>query len=372
MAMEAWVELDVGVLRNNLRRARAALSPSTALIFVVKANAYGHGLLPVARTAFAEGITHFAVMHVDEAWTLRRALPEAHILVMGATTPLDVAKLIQRNVTTAVVDREHARALGAAARRCGGKLSVHIKLDTGMGRIGFPWLQAAEDLPAVAAEPALDVCGIYSHFAVVEPSNLSAAEVQVERFRSAARLLPPPRSGRLLRHLSNSRGFLLRPDWDFDGVRPGIALYGYGAQDARFRFQTRPCLQWKTLVHQVKTVPAGTPVGYYARYVTETETDLATLPVGYADGFSRLLSNRGHVLIGGRPRPVAGRVSMNWITVDLGPGSGVKAGDEVVLIGQQGGEQLWADKMAAACKTIPHEILVGLRPRLRRIQNNTA
>jgi alanine racemase len=170
----------------------------------------------------------------------------------------------------------------------------------------------------------------------------------------------------VFKHLSSSRAALYFPEWDFGGIRHGIDLYGYGASDPKGRFQMEPILQWKARVAQVKAVPAGFSVGYYGTHTTEYPTQIATVAVGYADGYNRALSNRGDVLIGGRRCAVVGRVSMNWITVDIGPDANVCAGDEVVLIGEQGDDAIWADELSKICRTIPYEILTSISALLER------
>jgi alanine racemase len=170
--------------------------------------------------------------------------------------------------------------------------------------------------------------------------------------------------------VSSSRAFLYVNEWDFDGIRPGIALYGYGAGSTHVRIHTHPILQWKSYVIQVKPVPANTPIGYYGSYVTSAPTNIATLCVGYADGYNRLLSNKGHVLIRAQRRPIVGRISMNWVTVDVGSDTDVVEGDEVVLIGTQGSESIWADELAVLCGTIPYEILTDVNVGIERLYVN--
>ncbi len=357
----SWVEVDLGALRDNLRALRAALDPRAELIAVVKADAYGHGATLVARTAAAEGIRRFAVAHPQEAETVRAAVPAADILVIGAAPPSFVPQAIERGITLAAADLEHARALDAAARRAGGRVAVHAKVDTGMGRLGFAWETADDEAGRLLDLPGLDVRGVFTHFASVTGGADDPAVRQMERFWPVVAALEARAGRRLFRHASNSAACLWHPEWDLDGVRPGIALYGYGAREPTGRFQTRPVLQWKTRIAQVRRVPAGFPVGYDSTYVTPAPTALAVLAAGYADGYLRALSGRGIVLIGGRRCPVRGRVSMNWITADAGPDARVAAGDEAVLIGRQGGAEIWADELAALAGTISYELLTNLR-----------
>ncbi len=363
----SWVEVDLGRLRENAAAIRSALSGAD-LIAVVKSDAYGHGLGLVAGALARGGVKRFAVAYAAEAAAVRAAAPDAQlILVLGVAAPADVPQLLADRLTPVVVSAEHGQALAAAARAAGGRLGVHVKLDTGMGRLGFICPAETGAAAGIARWPGLEVQGVCTHFSMVEPERKpTAAKGQAEKFRQALPVIEAAAGRRLFRHMSSSRAALLLPDCDQDAVRVGISLYGYGAADPDKRFRTGPALSWKTRVLQVKTVPAGFAVGYYGSYRTPAATDLAVLSCGYADGYQRHLGNKGHVLIGGKRRPVVGRVSMNWISVDLGPASGVKPGDEAVLIGAQGGEQVWADELAKHCSTIPYEILTGISRQIPR------
>lgn len=356
----SWVEIDKSVLGANIAALRKAVRPSTEIIFVVKANAYGHGLAAMARESVRAGVRWLAVAHLHEAQEVRLAVPDARILVMGVVEPGDAALLGAERITPIVVGAGHGRALAAEARAAGVTLDVHLKVDTGMGRLGAPWQEAAETFRVLRDEPGLRVTGLCSHFAAVEQKQPQRAEEQAERFLALAREAEALNGQPLFKHISSSRAILYHPEWDLDAIRPGICLYGYGTDVSNVRFHTRPFLQWKSSVMQVKSVPAGYSVGYYGTHVTSRATRIAVLSVGYADGYHRALSNRGHVLIRGRRCPVIGRVSMNWVTVDVGAVDEVEAGDEAVLVGEQGGVSVWAGELAKICRTIPYEILVGI------------
>ena len=362
----SWVEIDLEQLKGNVRTLRASIPPETEVIFVVKANAYGHGLVPVARAAMEEGVRWFAVAYLDSALALREALPDAELLVIGHVLPENVDQLIEKRIFPIVTDREHGLALAAAARELDATLPVHVKVDTGMGRLGIQWDEVEETLNEFRLVGGLDLSGVCSHFAKVEPKASEEACSQADKFKKVLKHFPP----NTFKHLSSSRAALYFPEWDFDGVRQGIVLYGYGASDAEGRFQTQPILQWKSRVVQVKKVPSGFAVGYYGTYCTESPTQIATVAVGYADGYNRALSNRGEVLIGGQRCAVLGRVSMNWITVDVGLDSTVKTGDEVVLLGKQGEESIWASELSRICRTIPYEILTSINALLKLAISN--
>lgn len=357
----AWIELDCDILRRNLLEIKSAMGATAEVIQVIKANAYGHGMAMVAATAVECGVRWFLVSRLAEAVILRKLQPRANILLLGAVRASDLEDIRRHRITPVLLCGEQARELSAAASREGVRLSCHVKIDTGMGRLGFPWEGAAEQMACLQSEGGIEVDGICMHFASADESENGFAALQIERFHQVlegcrARGMKP-----LFRHVANSAAYLAHPEMDFDGVRVGIASYGYGIRREGARVQTRPCLQWKTRVLQVKQVPAGFPVSYKCTYVTSGPTWLATLDVGYSDGFPRLMSNRGYVLLGGRRVKVVGRVTMNFTVVDIGPQGGINAGDEAVLIGAQGGESLWADELARWCQTIPYEILTNIR-----------
>ena len=361
------MEVDLGRLRGNVEAIRASLGGAD-LIAVVKADAYGHGLAAVAASLGGAGVARFAVAYVAEAAVVRAAAPHAKlILVLGAAEAGDVPRMLRDRITPVVVSADHGRALSAAALEAGGRLGVHVKLDTGMGRLGFVCPAETAQAADVCRLPGLEVQGVCTHFSMVEPEKKpTAAKGQAEKFRHAVPLIEAAAGRRLFRHMSSSRAALLLPDCDQDAVRVGISLYGYGAAERDKRFATVPVLRWKARVMQVKKVPSGFAVGYYGSYKTTGPTELATISCGYTDGYQRHLGNKGQVLIGGRRRPVVGRVSMNWISADVGPDSGVKAGDEVVLIGEQGDERIWADELAKHCGTIAYEILTGISRQIER------
>lgn len=366
-----WVELDRAVLEGNLRALRRALSPKTEIVFVVKANAYGHGMIEVSRCAWTFGVRWFAVVHADEGIALRNALPKARIVLLGAAHPAEVPALLRHRLIPVIVDERHARALAAAARAAGRKacLECHAKVDTGMGRLGFAWPEAGRLLPALARLPGLRIAGLCSHLAASSGPDKAFSRRQLDRFRQVVEACEVGGLRIPFQHVSNSGGILQDRAWDLSAVRAGILLYGYARrQDEACRVRTRPFLHWKTRVLQVKEVPAGFPISYDGTYVTRRLTRIATLDAGYSDGISRLLSNKGCVLIGGRRCPIAGRVTMNLVAVDLGPRHDAKEWDEAVLIGTQGRESLWADEIAAWRHSIAYEVLTDIRTDDRRLR----
>ncbi len=356
----SWLQIDLGVLKENIRSARSAVRDDVSIIFIVKANAYGHGIVPVARAAVDAGIDWLGVAYQHEAAAIREQLDRPDILLLGAADASDVEWMHRHRVTPILVSRQHGLALAQAARAAGLRLAAHLKIDTGMGRLGVPWEKAPDICRELASVGGLDIRGLCSHFATVEPSLPDRAGIQLQRFMHVTGAIERTCGASLMKHISSSRALLYYETWDLNAVRAGIVLYGYGSTDERMRFHTRPFLEWKSCVMQVKDVPAGFPVGYYSTHVTREPTRLAVIAAGYADGYHRALSNRGHVLIRGKRCQVVGRVSMNWITADVGRDATVEEGDEVVLIGRQGGEEIWAGELAKICRTIPYEMLVGI------------
>jgi alanine racemase len=367
MTGNTQVTVDLDALAGNIGAAREVLRPETALIFVVKANAYGHGMAEVARRAAQAGVGWFGVAHAHEAIELRGAVGRAKILLVGVAQAEDVPGLIESDVVPVVVDEDQAATLAAAARRMGKTLAVHLKIDTGMGRLGVLWERAVDVHQRLMSMRGIELQGLCTHFASVEIRRESAGPEQLHRFQSVAGQIEARERRRLFKHVSSSRALQYHADWDLDGVRPGIVLYGYGSKEAGMRVRTRPVLQWTTRVMQVKDVPAGFPVGYYGTYTTPAATRIATVAAGYADGYHRALGNKGLVLIRGRRCAVVGRISMNWITVDVGPGGEAARGDEAVLIGEQGVESVWADELARLARTIPYEILTSIHASAERV-----
>ena len=360
------VKVHLEGLGRNIRALRDAMLPQTQIIFVVKSNAYGHGLGQTVERAYAEGVRWFAVAYLHEAVELRGYVSDAEVLILGTIEADDVDVVAAQRLTPVVMSIQQARWLSSAAVAANLILKIHVKMDTGMGRLGLAGAHALDQLAEVLTLPGLQVEGICSHFATVEPRRPELAQQQYDRFVQAADFAEEQVGKRLFRHLSSSRAIQFHREWDLDGIRPGILLYGYGSGELGMRIRTEPWLEWVAYGMQAKTVPENTPVGYYASYHTPRETDIATICVGYADGFLRSLSNEGFVLIGGVRRPVVGRISMNWVTVDLGPDSGVQEGDEVVLVGRQQGDALWADEIARWAGTIAYETLTAISPHIQR------
>lgn len=346
MHRPTWAEVDLGAVAENASRLRARLTAGAQLMAVVKADGYGHGAVPAARAALAAGAAWLGVAIAEEAMALRAAGIAAPILVLGWTPPEQAQAAIQAGIDLTVFSLEDA-----AAYR-GGRL--HVKVDTGMSRLGFSVDEAPVAMARLAALPGVEVRGIFTHFAGSDDDDLSGARRQLTAFRRALEALPfrPP-----VVHAANTAAIFRLPEAHFDLGRAGIGLYGYGGPGLR------PALRWLTRIAQVREVPPQTGVSYNWTYVTQTSETLATLPVGYADGLPRSLSNRGAVRIAGGRAPIRGRVCMDQTVVSLAEVPGAKPGDPVLLIG----DGQWADDMAALAATIPYEILCRIGARVPRI-----
>jgi len=362
-----WAEIDLDALGRNVRRAVELAKPARVMA-VVKADAYGHGAVPVAWTALANGAWALGVARAEEGEILRSAGITAPILVFGLITPGQLDQALDLDLTPAVFDLEQAAALASLAGRRHKPAGVHLKVDTGMGRLGFS-PDRPEDILRAAGLPGLSLAGVFTHFATADDDRLFAAR-QLERFLATVRMLRDAGFSRFTAHAANSAAILNLRAARLDMVRPGIMLYGYhpaGRPDPGLA----PVLSLKAVVAQVKTVPAGFRVGYGSTWVAPVPTVVATLPVGYADGYSRRLSLRGEVLIHGKRAPVIGRVCMDMLMVDVGHIAGVQSGDEAVLYGCQGAERIGADEVAEKIGTISYEVLCAVGARVPRIYRGT-
>jgi len=365
------VEIDIQALNENIAIVQKLIPAGTEIVLVSKANAYGHGIRIIAPDAWEAGIKWYAVAHFEEALALRELLPSANIIILGAMNPESAKHVAAADILAVLIDSDHARKLDEAAADCGHILRCHAKIDTGMGRLGFCWKDAAAQIAELSSLRNLRIEGLCSHFSSVSEDDMSFAELQATRFQhvidSCRKLGVDPG----FTHISNSSAVIHLKGCAASGVRPGILIYGYTPSGRIYSGPLagiKPVLSWKTYVIQVKDVPAGFPVGYDRTYLTKRATRIATLDVGYSDGYPRLASNRGSVIINGLRHRIAGRVTMNFITVDCGPDSDVKVGDEAVLIGRQKEEKIWADELASICETVHYEILTGIQTESRRLK----
>jgi alanine racemase len=368
----AWAEVDLGAIRSNAELLARLCAPAR-LCAVVKAGGYGHGSVPVARAALAGGATHLAVALVEEGRQLRDAGIAAPVIVLSEPDQAAMAEVVASRMTPTLYTRAGLEAVAAAARAAGveGGLAVHIKVDTGMHRVGAPLADAVALAREVNRRPELRLEGFWTHFAVSDEVDNPYTSQQITEFRAAVAALGEVGIRPPLLHAANSAGALWHPDARFDMVRCGLAIYGLSPAPELARVGDaaglRPALSLKARVSHVKRVAAGERLSYGLRYRLERDSVIATVPLGYADGVTRQLSSAGgEVLIGGRRRGLAGTVTMDQILVDCGPEAEVSTGDEVVLLGRQGKEVIDAWEWAQRIGTIAWEVICGVSGRVPR------
>jgi len=364
--------IDHEALRWNARQIRARVGAKVKILCMVKANGYGHGAAAIARTLAAAEADAFGVATLEEALELRRSDIRKPILVLAGAFPEQLDEFIDHDLIPVAHDLASLKILDAEAQRRQAPLKFHLKIDTGMGRLGVPATEADKWIPELKNLKALALDGVFSHFSTAESVEGDYTRRQLKIFNGViaqlrAQDLTPP-----LIHLANSAATITRPAAYFDMVRPGIMLYGvYPSPAMAQQIVLKPVLSWQTTILQLKKVPAGTSISYGQTFVTQRESLIATLPIGYADGYSRLLSNRGEVLVGASRAPVVGRVCMDLTMIDVTDIRNVQPGAEVVLLGRQGAAEISADEMAAWTNTISYEILTSIGARVPRIHHNS-
>jgi len=361
--------IHLGNVRDNLRAIRAAVGPERKVLVAVKANGYGHGAVAVSRMIEATGSAEWlGVATVPEGLELRAAGVGLPILKLGPTFPWELGAAIEAGITLAVCGRDEAVAAGEAARAAGHPALVHLKVDTGMGRVGVAGAEAPGVARLLARTPGVELGGVFTHLPDSDSPDPDYTRDQVGRFRQIAEAVQEEAGRRLFVHCANSGAVLgHEPAW-LDMVRPGIMVYGF-RPDPRTpaTVPLKPGMSLVTRVSFVKKVAAGTSVGYGRTWVAPVDTFVATIPAGYADGFNRLFSNRGRVLIGGRSCPVVGRVCMDQSMVDLGPKTDVRVGDEAVLMGPSGDLAIPCEEWAEKLGTITYEVTCQVSPRVTRV-----
>lgn len=360
--------VDLDAIAHNIRVLRQRTQPGTELMAVIKADAYGHGAVPVARACLAAGAARLAVALVEEGIELRRAGIAAPILVLGSTAPERALEAVDHHIALTVFTPELARALESAAAERGRRAKVHLKIETGMGRLGLPPGEELKSLARLCSSLRhIEIEGVFSHLALADTTDRSYVRLQQAAFETGLADLASVGVRPPMRHLANSAATLELPECHYDVVRPGISIYGYYPSPEMPRTaDLRPALTWLTRVVWVKEVPADTAVGYGCTFRAAQTMRIATLPLGYADGYSRAFSNRGAVLIHGERAPIIGRVCMDQMMVDVSAIPSVSIGDEVILLGRQGGQAITADDLAEQIGTISYEILTGIGKRVPR------
>lgn len=382
-----WAEVDLGAIAHNVGELRRATRPQAKFMAVVKANAYGHGAVPVARTALAAGADWLAVARLDEAIDLRQAGITAPILVLGYTPPTRAGDLIAHGIRACVYDFETARAYADEAAGRQAIVNVHLKVDTGMGRLGLDTrftdmsptgkftgagVWGLRQVESMANLPGLALEGIFTHLASADHADKSFALQQLERFADYRQRLHMMGLDIPMAHAANSAAIIDLPESHLDMVRAGIAMYGLAPATGMSvdKIVLKPAMALKTRIVQIKQVAAGFAVSYGSTHVTAQPTVVATVAAGYADGYNRRFSNQGRMLVQGRPVPVIGRVCMDLTMLDVGGVEDVAIGDEVVIFGSQGKQRIGADQLADQLGTIGYEILTSVAARVPRVYLN--
>lgn len=363
----AWLEISPANLQYNCETVKKIVGEKVKVCAVVKANGYGHGVIETSKACLAAGADFLAVAMLTEAMELREAGFTCPILILGWTPEEGYAQAIQQQIRLAVFDAEEAARLNAKALAMGKKALVHLKLDTGMSRIGF---QADEDglatAEAILSMEGITVEGIFSHFSKADEADKTFAKNQLAIFKRFCAQLEERTGVRIpIRHMAASAGIIDLPEGHLDMVRPGIMLYGFQPSAEMHNVaDLKPALVWKARVGRVQLLPAGRLIGYNGTFELQQDTLVATVPVGYADGYNRLLSNYGYVLCQGKKLPIIGKVCMDQFMVDASQVPKLQVGDTVTLLGTDGDVSITVTEMAAMLKTIEHEIVCGIAPRV--------
>ncbi len=363
-----WLEIDLDAIQENIRQVRRIVGPHVQIMAVVKGNAYGHGIAEIAHAAVAGGVAMLGVACLSEARMLQEAGITTPMLVLGYTPAWQAEEAVRYDVRVTLFDLDTAHALSQAAQQVHRPARVHVKVDTGMGRLGVLPQEAPDFVETVVRLPGIEVEGIFTHFSVADEAEKSYTHWQLSRFHKVLHALQSRGIHIPLVHAANSAALLTVPESRFNMVRLGIAMYGL-APSAKVPLPAgfRPALTWKTIIAQVKTLPPGSFVSYGNTYRTTGEERIAVIPVGYADGFRRAPAHWGHVLVHGQRAPIVGRVCMDQTMINITHIPEVRQGDEVVLIGRQGDAEITAEEVAQRLGTIHYEVISEILSRVPRV-----
>ncbi len=364
-------EISLGNLVHNYRIVRSLIGPGVKVMAMVKANAYGHGIVRISRELLAAGADCLGVAYLEEAVFLRNNGITAPVLVLGAINTEQIPHFIEHDVGITSSSLDKSRAVSAAAKSMGKNADVHLKIDTGMERIGVHWYNAEKFIEETITMENITVKGLFSHLARAE-NDRDFTLTQISRFDAVVNGMTKKGALPELIHLANSAGVINFRDSHYTMVRPGIMLYGYNPMgympNVSFNgAYLKPVMTLKTRVSYFKVCPAGAGISYGHTYITPEQTRIATLPVGYGDGYNRLLSNSGEVMIRGRRYPVAGTVCMDQTMVDLGPDGTAYNGDDVLLFGEMEGDRIPLEELCAKMETITYEVLCSISSRVPRL-----
>lgn len=361
-----WAEIDVDALKSNIKNIKKLVGDKKVMA-VVKADAYGHGYKECSRILLENGADSLGVATVSEAKQLRHEGFNVPILILGATFPEEAEDIINFDIIPTVFDFDYAKHLSNVAESIGKNVKIHIKIDTGMTRIGLnAETEAVEEIIKISKLPYVEIDGIFSHFACADEENPEYTRLQLERFNKVLNELKNHGIEIPCVHISNSAGIMMYPEARFDMVRAGIVLYGYHPSDEvdKEKLSIKPVMTFKTRITQIKEVESGVGVSYGKTYITDKRTKIATIPVGYADGYSRGLSQKAKVEIGGELFDVIGRICMDQCMIDVTNANNINVGDEVILFG---GGKMTAEDIAKGLNTISYEVLCQVSKRIPRI-----
>ena len=368
-----WAEVDLKAIAHNIRELRRITNPKARFMAVVKANAYGHGIIEVAGQSLENGAGALGVAHIEEGIQLRKAGIDVPVLIFGYTSPVHAKKLIELDLTQTVYSYEISKKLSQAAAKYGKKIKVHIKVDTGMGRLGLLSGikdSSLSDVESISRLPMLELEGIYTHFATADESDRSYAGKQFEIFMDLLNQLRIAGLEIPVTHAANSAAIINMPETHLNMVRAGISIYGlYTSEEVdRSIINLKPAMELKTRIIHLKKVPAGFKISYGTTYETEKPTTIATVSIGYADGLNRLLSSKGRMLVcGGQSAPIVGRICMDLTMLDVGNIPEIAIGEEVVVFGKQGNSSITVDEIASTINTINYEVVSTIMERVPRI-----
>jgi alanine racemase len=366
------LEFNYGQIKKHLHRNNP--HKKIKICGVVKANAYGHGISEISQKLISLGSDFLGVANYDEAIKLRATIPDANILVFGTLIHSKlkpaayVSKLLKYNLIATVASLDTAKFLDQYSKKLNKKFKVHIKVDTGMKRIGFDVKNAFKNIEQIFTYKNLEIEGIFTHFATAESGDKSFAKTQLNKFKELLHMLKQAGMEFPIVHAANSGAILDLKDSYFDMVRPGLLLYGYYPSDeVKNKIELMPIMSLKSKVTFIKRVDANTSISYGRKYFTADKTFIGSVPVGYGDGYWRSLSNVGKVCINDKLYPISGVITMDWLMVNLGVKNTVRIGDDVLLIGKEGNNNLGADKIAKIVKSIPYEVICSMADRVQRV-----
>lgn len=371
MEKRTWAEINLDALEHNIREIRKITNPNAQIMAVVKADAYGHGVEKCAEVLLKNGADRFAVATLNEAIELRRLFSDVPILILGSSLESEADELVKNDITPNVYLTEFAKALSESALKLKKPVKVHIKLDTGMSRIGFPIhdgdnSDVIEEILAISRMPMLEIEGIFSHFATSDEANEDYTRLQFKRFMSVCDELAERGLTIPIKHICNSAGIMMYPEYHLDMVRPGVILYGMYPSDEvdKTKLDLKYVMSLKSIITYVKEIEPGRGVSYGKEYIADGVARIATVPIGYADGYSRLLASNAKIAVGEKLFPIAGRICMDQCMIDVSCVNNIKRGDEALIFGNGA---VTADDIAAWLGTINYEVTCMLGHRVPRV-----